>query len=590
MNKLGIAALIAGIATASCSGHGVTPSVSSGPSSVSQNAGSGTTRAASIATAPAGWSTTGTQATTFANASKIGALAGSTPLTVRVGLQLRNVAQLQSAVANGQILSPAEFAATYGPTSDQVAAVTSYLQSKGFTNVTAEPNNLLVSADGTAADAEAAFNTSLSSFSLGGATVYANTAPAYVPTSLGGTVVAVLGLNNAAKMAATPKMTGCYVGGTGSAPCVRLDYDPQTYWKTYDAGSTPTGSRTTVAVMAEGDVSQTVADLRTAESAWKLPQVPVSVVQVGLPSPDTAGVDEWNLDTQSSTGIAGNVKHLYIYATTSMTDSDIALEYNKWVTQDVARLGNSSFGICEAFPYVDGSMLVDDEILLQGASQGQTMFASTGDTGSSCAVLPTNGAPASGPPLVEYPAASPYVVAVGGTTLLSNSDGSYLGEAAWNAGGGGVSQFEYSPYWESMAQPQSAPVPGVGGAPVTVRGLPDIAMDADANTGADVYVDGSATVIGGTSLASPLSMGVYARLQSAHGNQLGFGPIAFYKIYSENPNATQTPAGPPPTELVGGFHDVLTGGNGIYTALPRYDYTTGLGSFDIQAVNAAIGR
>jgi len=287
MNRLGIAALIAGIITASCSGHGVTPSVSSGPSSISQSGG-GTTRAASVAVAPAGWSTTGTQTTSLANASKIGALPGSTPLTVRVGLQLRNLAQLQQAVANGQTVSPADFAATYGPTSDQVAAVTTYLQSKGFTNVSAEPNDLLISADGTAAAAEAAFNTSLSSFSVGGATVFANTAPAYVPTSLGGTVVAVLGLNNAAKMAATPKMTGCYVGGTGSAPCVRLDYDPATFWKTYDVGTTPTGSKTTVAVMAEGDVSQTVADLRTAESAWKLPQVPVSVVQVGLPSPDTA--------------------------------------------------------------------------------------------------------------------------------------------------------------------------------------------------------------------------------------------------------------------------------------------------------------
>ena len=192
--------------------------------------------------------------------------------------------------------------------------------------------------------------------------------------------------------------------------------------------------------------------------------------------------------------------------------------------------------------------------------------------------------------MVEYPAASPYVVAVGGTTLLSNADGSYLGEAAWNAGGGGLSQFEYSPYWESMAQPQSASIPVVGGAPVSVRGLPDIAMDADPNTGADVYVNGSATVIGGTSLSSPLSMGVYARLQSSHNNQLGFAPIAFYKIYAQNPNATQTPAGPPPTELVGGFHDVLTGSNGAYPALPRYDYTTGLGTFDIQAIDAAIGH
>jgi len=588
MKKLGAAALVVGLFSASCSGHGVTPSVPGGASAPS-DLGAGSSKSATVAAAPDGWSTTGTGAIALANATDLGALDASKPLTVRIGLQMRNADQLKAAVASGQTVSPSAFAATYAPTPDQVSAVTSYLQSQGFTNITVEPNGLLISADGTAAKAQAAFDTTLKAFSVGGATVFANTAPAYVPTALHGIVLAVLGLNDAAKMASKPQMTNCYVGGTGSLPCVRLDYDPQTFWKAYDVGTTPTGSRTTVAVMAEGDVAQTVSDLRTAEAAWKLPQVPVSVVQVGLPSPDTAGIDEWDLDTQSSTGIAGNVAHLFIYATTSMTDSDIALEYDKWVTQDVAQLGNSSFGICEAFPYVDGSMLVDDEILLQGASQGQTMFASTGDTGSSCGLAGTNGVPGSGPPLVEYPAASPYVVAVGGTTLLTNADGSYLGEAAWNAGGGGVSQFEYSPYWESEAQPQSASTP-VGGMPVTIRGLPDISMDADANTGGDVFVDGSETVIGGTSLASPLAMGVYARLQSAHRNGLGFGPIAFYDIYAKNPNATQTPAGPPPTELVGGFHDILTGSNGLYSALPRYDYTTGLGTFDVQAIDASIGR
>lgn len=50
-------------------------------------------------------------------------------------------------------------------------------------------------------------------------------------------------------------------------------------------------------------------------------------------------------------------------------------------------------------------------------AQGQTMFASAGDTGASCAVESTNGVPDSGPPMVNYPASSPYVVGVGGTRL-----------------------------------------------------------------------------------------------------------------------------------------------------------------------------
>jgi subtilase family serine protease len=213
------------------------------------------------------------------------------------------------------------------------------------------------------------------------------------------------------------------------------------------------------------------------------------------------------------------------------------------------------------------------------------MFASSGDTGSFCSVGTPNGVPA-GAPLVEYPAASPYVVAVGGTTLLSNADASYEGELAWNAGGGGVSQFEYSPYWQQGVQPSN---PSAAGAPVSLRGLPDIAMDADPNTGADVYVGGALTVIGGTSLSSPLAAGVYARLQSAHDNALGLGSPAFYKIYSQaTPGAPV--AGPPPTRAYGGFHDILTGGNGAYSALPGFDYTTGLGTFDVSATNATIGK
>ena len=218
------------------------------------------------------------------------------------------------------------------------------------------------------------------------------------------------------------------------------------------------------------------------------------------------------------------------------------------------------------------------------------MFVSSGDNGAYCNnFVDTNGAPG-GVPMVEWPASSPYVVAVGGTDLFSNPDGSYLGETSWEAGGGGLSQFEYSPSWESGVQPV-----GTTPAGYSFRGVPDVAMDASLETGALLYtssqaVNGACTpcTTGGTSLASPLAAGAYARMQSAHGNRLGFGAVALYAIYNANPSASETSGGPPPTQLVGGFHDILSGTNGLYTALPRYDYTTGLGSFDVAKTNAAI--
>lgn len=150
-------------------------------------------------------------------------------------------------------------------------------------------------------------------------------------------------------------------------------------------GTTATGSKTNIAIFAEGDLSGVVKDLRTEEAAYHLPQVPYSIVPVGLASPDTSGADEWDLDMQYSTGMAGTVAHLYIYDTTSLTDSDIALEFSRFASQDVAKAGSASFGECETFPYLDGSMLADDEVFAEAAAQGQTVFASTGDTGGACA-------------------------------------------------------------------------------------------------------------------------------------------------------------------------------------------------------------
>jgi hypothetical protein len=84
-----------------------------------------------------------------------------------------------------------------------------------------------------------------------------------------------------------------------------------------------------------------------------------------------------------------------------------------------------------------------------------------------------------------------------------------------------------------------------------------------------------------------MTAGVYARMQSQHGNALGFGAPLLYRVFAGS-TAQQISGGPPATELIGPFRDVLQGTNGLYTALPKYDYTTGLGSIDVARLSAAL--
>ena len=628
MKRLAAVAAVVGIMTASCSGgHSVGSLIPSGASNQIQSAGQSSassavvgtksTRSLALAAPPAGWANTGTQVLSLKSAADHGALPSTQSLTVRLGLQLHNTDQLQSVIKNHQKLTPSAVKSSFGPTASDVSKVTSYLQSMGLSNVQVASNNLIISATGSAAQVSKAFNTTLHAYSINGVSAYANTSPAYVPSALNGIVIAVLGLNNVKAAAVSPhvgtvKINHAAVTASAPAPqpespcqvssvyivglpspqpiptpqayttgCPR-NYTPSDYWRAYDANTTPAASGVNIAIMAEGDVTQAVADLRTNEQGDGLPQVPVVVKTVGLPSTDTSGDDEWVLDMTASSGIAGNVNTIYVYATTSLTDSDISNEFNKFVSDDLAPVGNASFGGCEALSYVDGSMVLDDEILVEGAAQGQTLFASTGDTGSFCSVGNPNGVPG-GVPLVEYPAASPYVMAVGGTTLWSQFDGTYQGESAWVAGGGGISQFEYSPYWETAQTVGTTPVG------FTFRGVPDIAMDADLQTGMILYITGDGwTVIGGTSLASPLAAGTWARMLQSHPS-LTYGPIAYYGVFAASTPGTKL-LGPPPTINVGPFHDVISGANGAFSATPNYDYTTGLGSIDIDAMNAALGQ
>lgn len=557
----------------------------------------------------------------------LGAVPATMPVHIAVGLAPRNASLIATLIKRQDTagdtmfesyLSPAQVTATFGPTGTAVQSVASFLTQSGFKNLAVTPDNMVVSADGTAAMADAAFATKLDVLATSAGTIYANVTPALVPTSLSGIVTSVLGLNSfklkpylqfarPAQQVALRSRTAASVGtrsfattNTATQPCfqsasnlcVLNEYSATGFQLAYDSpqngGNTNlwgyTGSGTTIAVITEGDMTQVLKDLVIAENANVpvLPHVATTVVHAGIASPDVSGQDEWDLDSQSSTGMAGNVKALYFYVATSLTDSDTTVAFDRFKTDDIAKAASASFGECEIFPMLDGAEVLEDSIFAQAAVQGQTVFSSAGDNGTTCPVVASTGVPGTGLPAQSYPGVSPYVVSVGGTTLVTHTGtGTYDAEVAWIGTGGGMSETENAPFWQAGVVNPAATKAGF-------KEVPDIAMDADPNTGANVYVNGAPLGVGGTSLSSPLSLGVWARIETHFANKLGFAAPLLYKEYKNYTtyNATlgqYVPPTPPTgalTQPIGGFHDVLTGSNGT-PALPGYDTTTGLGTFDI---------
>jgi pseudomonalisin/xanthomonalisin len=285
-----------------------------------------------------------------------------------------------------------------------------------------------------------------------------------------------------------------------------------------------------------------------------LPILNPTVVNVGGVSTESQAFVEWDLDSQVIQSMAGGtLKQMLFYTATSFYNSALTMAYNKAMSEGIATVVNISIGECESYNADDGSMAADDAIFKLAIAQGQTFSVASGDQGA------TGCYPGFG---VQYPASSPYVIAVGGTTLSTHGDHSYESESAWISGGGGPSAYEQQPSW------QTGIVPG------PMRGVPDIAFDGDGSSGAKIIVDGMEETWGGTSLASPLFVGTWARLQSLHGNSLGFPASWIYQYGNSHPS----PA----------FHDVVVGSNGGYSANVGWDYTTGWGSFDVAAVNSVV--
>lgn len=498
-----------------------------------------------------------------ASTQSSGEVAAGQSVHIAVTLKVRNKAQLDAltnslmAGTSHKTLSHAEFMAEFAPTQAQAQKVVAHLQKNGFRNIKVAANRMLITADGSAATAKTAFNVTMHRFNNNGRAAFANVTAAQVPQSLGNIVLAVHGLQNVSTFHTMMQKAGMKTMGSVRTASV-IGHNPTDFPLIYNASSLPPASNTTVGIIAEGDISQTLYDLQDFTYGAGYPDVSTNTIYAGDQGTDTDGVGEWNLDSQDILAAAGGqVQQMNFYVATSMTNADITAAFNAAVSDNTAKVINVSLGECETSAQSDGMTASDDQIFQTAIAQGQTFSVSTGDSGS----YECGGRTAR----QSYPAVSPYVIAVGGTTVNTSGTTNYSSETVWNGTGGGVSYTEKVPSWQSAA--------GVLTTSKTQRGVPDISFDADPNSGALVLVNGQTQQIGGTSLAAPLFTGFWARIQSAHGNSLVSPNPAIYQYFKANPSLR---------------HDVTSGSNGAYKATSGWDYTTGWGSLNVANLNSFI--
>ena len=365
-----------------------------------------------------------------------------------------------------------------------MARAAQWLRQQGFTNVLPARSRTWISFSGTAAQVQAAFHTSVHQYLLRGELHYANATEPALPAAFRGVVTSIGGLNDF-----RPK-----VRGTAHSVLPHFTSDlsgnhylaPDDFATIYDVkglyNSGVDGSGRTIVVVGQSDLSKDSGhndqyDVVTFRSVSNLPAASLQVVLVpgdSDPGLVSADADEANLDLEWSGAVARNAALVYVNSQNALFD---AAQYA--VDQDLGDVISISYGDCEAnFSSSDISTLT--RLAQQANAQGQTMVASTGDSGAAdCDYSSDPNNPVKSAThgyAVDVPASLPYVTAMGGSEFSEGDDQgatqywsgtnngnqgsalSYIPEMAWNdsatdgdlsAGGGGASKLFSKPSWQT---------------------------------------------------------------------------------------------------------------------------------------------
>jgi kumamolisin len=348
-----------------------------------------------------------------------------------------------------------------------------------------------------------------------------------------------------------PKAEANPDGGATPFSIIKGHYFPGGILRAYQALPylSQNGAGTTTAILI--DTFPNTSDLT---NFWSLTGVPqtlsnITFIQTAsgtLPAPS----GEETLDTEYSSGIGYGSK-VRVYATTSLAFTKLDTGYQRILTdlQNGIKIQQMSvsLGGCEVF-VLRGEWMTENNLLSLIAAKNVTIFISSGDSGAfECTK--------SNPPFPSWPSTSPFVTAVGGTSLITQTVGTnklaIVSETGWSGSGGGFSNLFDPPSYQAFLKPSS-------------RVVPDVAADADPNTGVDIVFNGQETEIGGTSASSPIWAGFASLINQA---RTAAGKSLLGQL---NPRIY-------PLLGTANFHDVTAGSNG-YSAGKGYDLVTGIGS------------
>jgi len=563
----------------------------------------------------------------------------------------------------GKFLTAGQYRAKFAPAQSEVDRTSAWLRAQGFTVGHVPANHKYVEAVGSVAQAAKAFRTSFSTYTVNGRKLRSNTTPLVVPNSLG-SVEAVVGLDESAQLvqhhATYQPPAGFRVGKPCSAywsekvvpnavfpdggtptPApdgTALPTSPSAYAPCGYAGAQLQGAYGVASAIASGNDGRgvTVAVIDAFASPTARADLQRYSREHGLPAPrlteqvppgiykhpttqkfDPAGwAGEEQLDLEAVHTMAPGADILYVGAPNNGQSLDAAL--NSVVDAHRADIVTNSYGWSgEALP--PGYIKPQVDIQIQAAATGISVFYSSGDAGDE------TGGVAGATPSPDFPASSPWVTAVGGTSLGVTKADTREFELGWETGrstlqpgpawsapaflygsGGGTSRLFAQPSYQAGVVPSSLSQ-RYGGAPMRV--VPDVSAVGDPNTGMRVgqtqaFPDGTyydEYRIGGTSLSSPLYAGMFALAVQKHG-PYGLANPTLYNARGASYDITKAQRGTYPGEVRVDYKNSVDASGGYsYTARwfdvdemltihvrPGYDDVTGVGSPNGPAWLAAV--
>jgi len=497
-------------------------------------------------------------ATAISHATHLGKAGPATQVDLNLGLKVRQPDQLAKLIASGQTVTPDQYAARFGPDPAAVHGALRALTSAGL-RATWNPGSALIAAAGPAPAVADFFNVDIEDYRLAnGTTFYASLDVPRLTGEVAAVVTSVAGLDNFRRDRTYAIRPG---GMTPTDLIAFYNLKPLR-----DSGLD--GSGITI-VLPEIDDLPNLSDLNKFATKFGLPAYDplVTIKRDPLWGTPEKPQGEAVLDLEVIHEIAPAAKMVVYLSAPDFAHADRA--FDQMVNDHLGSVISESLGACEPetpLGHRDTYANIQDRSVALGMSH----FIASGDNGAfTCGV--------DQPPAASFPSTLANVTSVGGTTVFESVQGIYFKEAAWGGpvaetgSGGGASQFYPLPdYQKSIGE-----AAGHG-----FRQVPDVAADADPNSGFAIVFMGQDGEAGGTSAAAPMWAATVALidqdLKRKGLRETGFANPALYWMGA---NASKLPANP--------FHDVKTGNNLGFDAMTGWDFTTGWGSMDAAALDAA---